>query len=370
MVWINEIPWHEMNVNDALTLRTTDPWAREWETKLRQVIYQWTHLPGDMMVSPYLESPLAIHSTGVGISEKVDSIKTDEASYVASRHFHIQIAGFEDLEKIQMPKVTHHEQVSEQQYQQAWDVFGDILPVKKVGIKTLWFTPWDSLIRLWGVQEAMIDLVERPELVNAAVSRFVDACMHELDQYEQLNLLSLGNDNIRVGSGGYACTEELPAPGFNPNRVRPKDLWGCSNAQIFSEVSPEMHWEFALRHDLRWLERWGLTYYGCCEPLDGKMEILKRIPNLRKVSMSPWVKLERAVKAVEDHYVFSYKPNPAFLAEDRWRPDLVRKTVQEVLDKTQDCRMEIILKDISTVRYQPQRLWEWENIIMELVEGR
>jgi hypothetical protein len=30
-------------------------------------------------------------------------------------------------------------------------------------------------------------------------------------------------------------------------------MWGCSNAQIFSEVSPQMHWEFALEHDLRWL---------------------------------------------------------------------------------------------------------------------
>ena len=46
-------------------------------------------------------------------------------------------------------------------------------------------------------------------------------------------------------------------------------MWGCSNAQIFSEVSPKMHWEFALEHDLRWLRRWGLNYYGCCEPLDG-----------------------------------------------------------------------------------------------------
>ncbi|TFG66532.1 MAG: hypothetical protein E4H27_09845, partial [Anaerolineales bacterium] len=27
LVWINEIPWHEMNVDDALTLQTTHPWA-------------------------------------------------------------------------------------------------------------------------------------------------------------------------------------------------------------------------------------------------------------------------------------------------------------------------------------------------------
>ena len=45
MVWINEIPWHEMNVDDELTLRTDHPWAQELETRLRRTIYQWRHLP-------------------------------------------------------------------------------------------------------------------------------------------------------------------------------------------------------------------------------------------------------------------------------------------------------------------------------------
>ena len=75
-------------------------------------------------------------------------------------------------------------------------------------------------------------------------------------------------------------------------------MWGCSNAQIFSEVSPAMHWEFAVKHDLRWLSRWGLTYYGCCEPLDQKIDILRRIPNLRKISASPWCNTERLVEKV------------------------------------------------------------------------
>ena len=60
-----------------------------------------------------------------------------------------------------------------------------------------------------------------------------------------------------------------------PQHVKPHNMWGCSNAQIFSEVSPKFHWEFALEHDLRWLSRWGLNYYGCCEPLDGKADLLQ-----------------------------------------------------------------------------------------------
>jgi len=40
---------------------------------------------------------------------------------------------------------------------------------------------------------------------------------------------------------------------------------------------------------VQWYEKFGLVYYGCCEPLDGKIDIVREIPNLRKISMSPWV---------------------------------------------------------------------------------
>jgi hypothetical protein len=129
-----------------------------------------------------------------------------------------------------------------------------------------------------------------------------------------------------------------------------------------------MHWEFALKHEMRWLERWGLTYYGCCEPLDIKLDILRRIPNLRKVSISPWVNTDRAVNAVRSDYVCSRKPSPAVFATETWNPEQARFELQDFLEKARGCRVEIIMKDISTVRYQPRRLWEWEKIAMQLAE--
>ena len=157
---------------------------------------------------------------------------------------------------------------------------------------------------------------------------------------------------------------------YDPDHVWPHNMWGCSNAQIFSEVSPEMHWEFALKHDLRWLERWGLTYYGCCEPLDRKIDLLRKIPNLRKISISPWNDLDRIVRDIGGDYVLSRKPNPAIFAEDNWNPHKARAELVEVLEKAGVvCHIEFIMKDISTVRYKPQRLWEWEKIAMEVCEN-
>jgi hypothetical protein len=356
-----------MNVDGELTLRTEHPWARELETRLRRTLYQWRHLPGDMIVNPELECPLAIHSTDFGIHEEVDIARTDAASEIYSRHFHIQIRGPEDLRKIRLPRVTHDAETSEVSFAAMQELFRDILPVRQVGQTHIWFTPWDYLIRWWGLQEAMLDLVERPALVNEAVERMTDAWMTELDQFEARNLLSLDCSNTRIGSGGYGYVSALPGEPFDPANVRPRNMWGCSNAQIFSEVSPEMHWEFALRHDLRWLERWGLTYYGCCEPLAGKIGLLRRIPNLRKISMSPWNDWDRAVREIGGDYVFSFKPSPAVFVEDTFRPERARADLQRVLDRTRGvCHVEIIMKDISTVRYRPQALWEWAGLAMEV----
>ena len=367
MVWINEIPWHEMNVDDELTLRTTHPWARDLESRVRRTLYQWRHMPADMVVNEYIDCPLAIHSTDFGIHEDVDVALTDTGSDIVSRHYHIQIASIEDIAKIKLPTVTHNEQMTEIAFETMTELFRDIMPVRKTGQTHIWFTPWDYLIRWTGVQEAMIALYEDPDMVNAAVERMVDAWMVELDQFIEQNLLSLDCDNTRVGSGGFGYTSELPGDVYNPGRVLPHNMWGCSNAQIFSDVSPEMHWEFALRHDMRWLERWGLTYYGCCEPLQNKMELMRRIPNLRKVSVSPWNDYDRILPSINGDYVASVKPTPAVFVDDVFSRDQARANLRRAIDAGGDfSHIEIIMKDISTVRYRPQNLWEWSDIAMDV----
>ncbi len=66
-------------------------------------------------------------------------------------------------------------------------------------------------IRWWGVEAAAKDLVDRPEMVDAAMTRLVDGYIAMLDQWEALNLLTRNDDNTRIGSGGYGYTGALPA---------------------------------------------------------------------------------------------------------------------------------------------------------------
>ncbi len=366
MLLIYQVPWHEMDVDGELTLRTQDEFCRAVELEMRRTIYQWRHMPGDMVVESAFGCRPIVGDTGFGPDEQVDIVRTDAENDVISRRFHIQIQSAADLEKIQTPRISYDAQATEHNYQRLDGLFGDILPIERRGLGHMGFAPWDWLVRLWGVQEALTDLVERPQLAHLAMERLTNACLSRLEQYEKLNLLGV-NDRDVTGQGGLGYSDELPPAGYDPAHVCPQDIWGGAMSQIFSAVSPSMHEEFAVRYEARFLNRFGLCYYGCCEPLDLKVDMLRRsLPRLRKISMSPWVDVDRAVRAVGRDYVFSYKPNPASLAADAWNPEQVRRDLRQVLEKASGCFVEIILKDISTVRYQPRRLWEWAAIAAQV----
>jgi hypothetical protein len=102
--------------------------------------------------------------------------------------------------------------------------------------------------------------------------------------------------------------------------------------------------------------------------LAGKGLLLKKIPNLRKVSCSPWNDSRKAIDELGGDYVLSRKPNPAIFATENFDTTQARKEIRSFLEQTEgNCHVEMIMKDISTVRYDPHRLWEWEKICMEEV---
>ena len=367
MVWINEIPWDEIEGTDEeLQCRVEDAFCRGIEKVLSKTLYLWRHMRTDMVVDPFFICRYVREDTGWGIDKQI--VKS-ESDFGRGAYDYVPIMKTEaDIERIQMPRITADWETTERNYQMTSDLIGDILPVVKQGITTLWCAAWDVLIQWWGIEELYTDMTDRPDFVQKGISRMMDAHLAKLDQLEAQGLLSVGNNNHRVGSGGLGITDELPQPDYDGEHARPIDHWGSATGQIFSEVSPAMHDEFCLQHELRWLKRFGLNCYGCCEPLHNKMGILKQIPRLRRISMSTWIDVDKAVEEVGRDYIFSYKPNPAVLAWDEWDPDEARKDLRNVLEKTKGCVVELIMKDITTCRHDPRRLWEWCHLAVQVAE--
>ncbi len=368
LVYINEEPMAELAAHSTeLQCQCIDPFLNSIEAGLRRTLYRWRHYPVDSIIRPEVECPKVFSSTGIGINQKGATIAHDT---VVSQHFDAQISEMEDIEKIQMPVVTCDEKETQRRYEMLSVILEGVAPVRLTGVRHIWFTPWDKLIRLVDIQEILMDLILRPDFVDALVARYVDAKMHELDQMESLGLLDSGALNVRVGSGAYGYTRDLPGETDARDGLPCQSLWGCGNAQILSDVSPDMHWEFSLKHEMRWLERWGMTYYGCCEPLHNKIGILRRIPNLRKISVSPWFDIPKGLESGAGEYVLSIKPNPAVFATDVFNESQARQDIVRLLDQAEGCSFELIMKDISTVRNDPQRLFRWSEIAMEEVEKR
>jgi hypothetical protein len=219
-----------------------------------------------------------------------------------------------------------------------------------------------------GVENACYTLADRPEFMHKLVGRMTDGYLFMLDQLEEQGLLCQPQSLIHCTG---AWTDELPAPDYDPERPRTKDIWMMGLAQMFATVSPRMFKEFEVDYTSRFCARFGLVYYGCCDPLDGKMNEVRLLPNVRKVSMSPWVNQERGAAEIGSQYVFSRKPSPALLAWDNFDPERVLEDLlatRTVCDK-HGCPLEIILKDISTVRYEPERLFKWAEVAMQVVGG-
>ncbi len=365
MVLIDQICWHEMNVDDELTLQTEDPFLQRFEDSLRKTIYQWKHLPVDMVVEPYIEVPPAVTGLGYGLRPKEDRAVTDERNSVVGHHYHDQLSTEDDLEKLKTPSIQLDDKETHRRMEMAAEIFDGRLDVVMQGFP-LNFAIWDRLVELRGVTNPIMDLIDRPDFMHATLRKMTDITMAMLAQLEDLGLLPSWQPTIHC-SGAHVY--ELPAPGYDPGHPRTKDIWTSGMAQIFATVSPAMHKEFELDYAETFYARHGLVYYGCCEPLDRKMGIVRTIPNLRKVSMSPWTNAERGAAAIGGDLVLSRKPSPAFLAGDGFDIDAIEEDLRETMEICQrhSTPVEFILKDISTVSYQPERLWQWAEVAMKIV---
>ena len=118
--------------------------------------------------------------------------------------------------------------------------------------------------------------------------------------------------------------EELADPAPTPRPVTRKQLWGFCAAQEFTLVSPAMHDEFMLQYQLPILEKFGLVAYGCCEDLTEKIDMLRQIPNLRRIAVTPLANVRRCAEQIGTDYVFSWRPNPAEMVCCGFDPDHVR----------------------------------------------
>lgn len=340
--------------------------ARGYEHGLLARLYQHEVIGDDTIIEPRMTYGHVVHATNYGV-EAVKH-KGDDGEGHGSYCWEPALKSLDEVDKLRCRTFTYDREATEKSRAGLEEVFGDVLPV----VNKSWHFWTQGLtivaIDLIGLEEFMMAMYDDPAGLHRLMTFLRDDHMQALDWYEQAGVLSINNEDEYIGSGGCGYTDLLPQPDYIPGSpVRCKDMWGLSESQETVSVSPEQFAEFVFPYQVPMISRFGLAYYGCCEPVDQRWHIINQLPNLHAVSVSPWSNVEVMAERLGNKYVFCRKPNPAYVSTS-WEEDVIRQDLRQTIEATKGMSVQLILKDVHTVAKEPWRFKRWVDIAREEID--
>ena len=360
MVLIDQIPWNELARADlSLKCVIKNDYWRLIEDILRTSIYKWEHFPVDMVLPPYIRMPRPIINTGYGLEVEKEVLGKDENGVFAQKFTDV-LSTEEDLARLHPADIYCDDKYQKELEELADIVFGGIAPVKFEGT-CMHLGLWDFISQFKGVTDCYFDLIDRPEFMHAIMEKLTE---YTIDSIGKLNKIGGFDGSSTICHCSHTFCDDLPCDSeYNTS----DKVWAFGLAQLFSSVSPDITEEFEVPYMKRIFRHFGAIYYGCCDRLDDRLDIIDKMPNIRKISCSPWSKREEFAANLPKKYIMSNKPSPAVLATSTFDEDAARADIRRTLEaaKTHNVQLEIILKDISTVKEDPSRIERWARIAME-----
>lgn len=356
--------WGELVPGNTFTCESRR--GRQIEGGLRRKIYGYRHFQHDLPVEADFHVGKVIRNTGWGLEVK----RTPSTEARGAWHYDPVMKSAEDAKKLRKPEIEYDEAASlanEQYYQ---DLFGDILNVKLCGVRGIGYHLMQQYANWRGLEELMMDMYCEPQLLHDVVRFLTEGHKGVLKQYEEQGLLELNNDETYNGSGGNGYSNEFPDP--KPNGVvRPSQMWAMCEAQELAQVGPDQHYEFCLVYEKELMAAFGRTAYGCCEDLTDKLDYAFELPNLRRISISPWADVDKCAEKLKGNYIFSWKPHPAHLVgnfDEKMLHEYIGHTIDVCM--ANGCVLEMILKDTHTCEHHPERFDRWTKIAREEINRR
>ncbi len=349
-------------------LACEDEYLRGIERSMRMVIRQVEEIGDDYVLEPFFR--VVWETTGADYGVDLTFIRAeDNLGGNLGFHYNHPIKTPEDVSrlkhgtwKIEQEQTLEHAKLLE-------DVIGDILPVKLQG--TDGFLPYltGDLYKLIGNDNLLTWLFDAPEAVHQAMAFLRDDRLMLYEWLESENMLGLNNNSIIVGSGSPGYTSDLPQPDYAGNdrldgKVRLKDLWVWSESQETTMISPRMFKEFFLPYIAEVASRFGKVYYGCCDPVHDRWEIIQsQIPHIGAVSISPWCDQRVMGEKLGKEVVFSRKPKPWLISGESADWEGLRQDVDETVQAARDCNLEIIYRDVYRIHEDRPRLKKWVDLV-------
>jgi hypothetical protein len=258
-------------------------------------------------------------------------------------------------------------------------------------------SPFEHARRMCGMEALFLGVLDRPGFVHAVMEFVTEGMIAYHREREAAGFVSAEEswrrckvrwDEVSDGrKAGSSLTGAQPGKGRKPlglgarqpdvgaaggegqgrGGLRLKDVWAYVSAQSAAPLSPKQYEEFIQPYHVRVADIFGKVYYHGCEDLTAKMDIIARLPNLRRFHVSPWTDLAVAARKLGRRFIIEkhvHSPNVLFA----FTPGEVREELRQALDVGRDLVMEIHLSDITTVEGDRERLIRWAAIAQEETE--
>lgn len=359
LIYVRAFAWAEMPESRG---QCEDPFARYYEDFFRRHLF-WNSLGDDSIFEPWVTVQAARVCSGWGVSGERKFGEKPGGSYKVD----YPIKELSDIEKLRVPWHEIDEAATAEHAAALEEAIGDLITINvdRGPAYRMWSADLSTdLGHLRGIENFMLDMIDEPEW------------LHRLVGFMRDGVLKVHEEAEAAGDWGLCChqnqsmpyAEELedPAPGING--VKLSQLWCHVAAQEMTAVSPQMHNEFMLQYQLPIIRQFGLVAYGCCEDLSSKIGILRQIPNLRRIAVSPMANVQQCAEQIGEDYVLSYRPSPADMVSYRFDEDRIRSVLRRDLSICRDSHVDITLKDVETVEKDPIRVRRWVEITREVID--
>ncbi len=282
-----------------------------------------------------------------------------------------EIHPLDDWDKLKNLRIPHHEideDATQSKYNKINDVIGDIIEIdldRGPELRAHGASIAEPLGAMRGIEPLMMDMYDSPKQLHELLTFLRDATLINHQEAEDAGDWSLTSNHNQ----SMTYSEELENPKANCRNKKRNEIWGYCQAQEYELISPEFHDEFMLQYQIPIMEKFGLMAYGCCEKLENKINILRRIHNLRMIAVSPTANIAKCAEQIGNEYVISWRPNPADMVCCGFNETKIKKIIKNALAifKANDCRIHINLKDVQTLEGDITRLAKWTKIVREVI---
>ena len=349
-------------------LECRDPWARGLEHGMRAEIYQFEELRDDHVVEPWINIGWKVQIGDYGV--EVVQHHADNEGHLGARRWDAPIQDLDrDFDKLRPRTFSVDREATLVEKERLEEIFAPLLSVRIRG--SFWWTmgmTWPA-IELIGLEGLMVSMFDNPDGLHRLMAFLRDDHLNFATWLEAEGLLTLDNENDYIGSGSMGYTHALPQSDWRDDQpTRMRDRWVLLESQETVGVGPDQFEEFIFPYQLSIAEKFGKCFYGCCEPVHNRLHVLKRIPNLERISVSPWADEPFMAGELGSDVVFSRKPNPTLISTPVFDEDAIRADLRHTLEVTRGCRVEFAMKDVHTLDNHPERLPRWVELARQVID--